>query len=105
MDKKNLSRGKPISFNELANPMPCISPNINTKKIRHALSFAINKFSMATNKMDKAITGSTTALGATIIFFIDKASVMECATVKAVACHRMVLILLFNKQRPVTNKI
>ncbi len=37
-----------------------------------ALSFVINKFSTATNKMDNAMIGSTTALGATIIFFIDK---------------------------------
>ena len=49
--------------------------------------------------------GSTTALGATIKFFIDSASVIECATVNAVACHRIILILLLNKHRPVTNKI
>ena len=105
IDKKNLSLGKPISFNELANPKPCTRPNANTSSMRQALRFAINIFSTAINTIDKAIMGSTTAPGATIMFFIDKASVMECATVNAVACHRMELILLFSKQSPVTNKI
>lgn len=105
MDKKNLLRGNPISLRALAKPIPCIRPNIKTINMRHALSLVISKFSTATNKIDKAIIGSTTALGATIIFFIDSANVIECATVNAVACQRITLIFLLNKQRPVTNKI
>ena len=105
IDKKNLFPGKPISFNALAKPIPCINPNIKTISMRHGLSLVINKFSMAINKIDNAIMGSTTAPGATIKPFIDSASVMECATVNAVACHNMVLTFVLNKQRPVTNKI
>ena len=55
--------------------------------------------------MDKAITGSTTAEGAIIIFFMLNAKVIECATVNAVACQRITYILLLNKQRLITNKI
>jgi len=98
-------RGKPISFSELANPIPCTRPNKNTSKILQGFSFVKSMFSNATNKMESAIIGSTTALGATIIFFILKASVMECATVNAVACQSIVLILLLKKHSPITNKI
>jgi hypothetical protein len=49
--------------------------------------------------------GSVIAEGITIMFFILSASVTECATVKAVACQRIVFILLLNKHRADTNKI
>lgn len=93
IDVANLFRGKPISFKELAKPIPWINPNKNTNPILQGLSSAINIFSTATKSIDKAIIGSTTALGATIIFFILSANVMECATVKAVACHKIEVAL------------
>ena len=40
-------------------------------------------FSIATNKIDSAMIGSTTGAGATITFFKLRASVTEWATVKA----------------------
>ena len=49
--------------------------------------------------------GSTNAPGAITIFFMLRASVMECATVKAVACQMMVFILVLNRHSPTTNKI
>ena len=83
IEVKNLSRGKPISFNELANPIPCISPNKNTSITLHGFNSLRIKFSSATNTMDKAMIGSITGLGATMIPFILSASETVCATVNA----------------------
>jgi hypothetical protein len=55
--------------------------------------------------MDKEMIGSTTALGAMIMLFILSASVSECATVNAVACQRIVLILVLRRQRLITKSI
>ena len=66
IDRANLFLGNPISFNELAKPSPWINPNKNTNKIRQTFSSFNSKFSIATNKIDSAIMGSTIALGATI---------------------------------------
>lgn len=105
IETANLFLGKPISFSELAKPNPCINPNKNTNKIRQGFSSLNSKFSIATNKIDSAMMGSTIAGGATRMFFMLRANVIECATVNAVACHRITFTLLLNKHRPITNKI
>ena len=53
MERPNLFRGNPISFNALAKPIPCINPNMNTMMIRQAFNSVSKIFSIATNKMDK----------------------------------------------------
>lgn len=105
IDVANLFRGSPISFRELAKPIPWIRPNMKTSKMRHGFNSVSNRFSTATNKIDKAIIGSTTALGATIMLFMLSANVMECATVKAVACHKITFTLLLSKHRPTTKSM
>ena len=105
IEVKNLLRGNPISLSELAKPKPCIKPNEKTSAIRQGLSSVISIFSMATNKIDKAIIGSTTALGAMIMLFILNASVIEWAIVNAVACHKIDFTFWFSKHSPTTNKI
>src|ERR1700733_9265393 len=105
IEVKNLFLGKPISFSELAKPIPCIRPNIKTIRTRHGFNWVNNIFSTATNKMEREMIGSTTAPGAMIMLFMLNASVMECATVNAVACQRMVLILVLRRQRLTTKSI
>jgi len=92
IDVKNLLPGKPISFRALANPIPCISPNKKITPILVAFNLVEKMFSNATYKIDSAIKGSTTSVDGLIIFYIDKPSVTVCATVKAVACHKITFI-------------
>ena len=83
MEVKNLLGGKPISFNELAKPIPCINPNRKTSNIRQGFNSLRMIFSTATKTIDNAMIGSTTGGGATMIFFMLNASAMVCATVNA----------------------
>ena len=83
MEVKNLPGGKPISFKELAKPSPCIKPKEKTSRMRQGFNSVSIIFSTATKTMDNAIIGSIKGLGATMIFFILKASAMLWATVKA----------------------
>jgi hypothetical protein len=62
-------------------------------------------FSIATNIIESEMIGSTTSPGRTTIFFMLNASVIECAMVNAVACHRIVLISFASRQIPMINKI
>jgi len=73
--------------------------------MRQGFSSVRIKFSIATNNMDNAMIGSTTAGGATMMFFMLNARVIECATVNAVACHRIVFIRVLSKQSPATKRI
>ena len=105
MDVKNFPLGRPISFNELAKPIPWIRPKRKTSNKRQAFNLLIRIFSTETKTIDNAIIGSTIGLGTTKIFFILRAKVMECATVNAVACQSIGFILVLNKQSPVTKSI
>src|SRR3954464_13465668 len=102
IEVKKLLRGRPTSFKALAKPTPCTSPKKNTISTRQGLSSLSTIFSTATNTIDKEITGSMIWGGAMIMLRILNASVMEWATVNAEACHRIVEILVLNKQRLMT---
>src|SRR5439155_9387129 len=97
--------GNPISFNALAKPIPWIRPNIKTIRILQGFNSENKIFSTATKHIDRAMMGSVIAEETTIIFFMLSASVTECATVNAVACQRIVFILLLNKHKADTNKM
>ena len=49
--------------------------------------------------IDKAIIGSIMCGGEEITLYMARPSVIECATVKAVACHKMVFNFGLNKKR------
>ena len=62
-------------------------------------------FSIATNMIDNAITGSTICVGGEITSYMAKPSVMEWAMVNAVACQMTVFNFGLKKNRQTTNKI
>ncbi|MCE3228274.1 MAG: hypothetical protein K0S32_2825 [Bacteroidetes bacterium] len=65
--------------------------------MRVGFNLSVKIFSKATNKIDKAMMGSTILEGIEIIPISDNPKVMECATVKAVACQMMVFNFGLNK--------
>ena len=54
---------------------------------RHGFSRSVMMFSMATKRMDRAMMGSMICDGGRMKPYMASPNVMECATVKAVACH------------------
>ena len=67
--------------------MPCTSPKPNTTSQPPGIELAGDDVFDGHKQMDSAIIGSITCRGGEISPYMARPSVMECATVNAVACH------------------
>ena len=81
-DVKNWFFGIPISFSAFAKPSPWINPKPNIKTNLHGFILSWTMFSIAVNKIDKAIKGSTILALGMINPDAAKANEKLCASVK-----------------------